>query len=114
MPITAIGGQGVRGAIRTALIGYGIAAYTYLVAGSGSSGKAEAFGGSGLATTFLLSGIGLQVLLILARFVLNRVLQDRATANQAMLILELIADGVTVFLFALATLGGIFHAADQL
>jgi hypothetical protein len=113
MRITAIGGQGIRGAIRTALIGYGIAAYTYLVAGPGS-GRAEAFGGSALATSFLLSGIGLQILLILARFALNRFLPDRGLANQAMLVLELIADGITVFLFALATLGGIFHAADQL
>ena len=101
-------------AIRAAFIGYGIAAYSYLVGRPGYPGEAEAFGVGGSVSSFVLSGLGLQFLLILARIVIKRATTDRAIAAQALLIVELIGDGITVLLFALATLGAIVHAPAQL
>ena len=102
------------GAARTALITYGIAAYTYLLARPGPADDAKAFGVGASASSFVLSGIVLQVLLIAARLVIKRVTNDRDITAQALGILELIADGVTVLLFAMATFGAIAHAPEEL
>lgn len=102
------------GAARTALITYGIAAYTYLLARPGPDGGARAFGVGASASSFVLSGIALQVLLIVARLVIKRVTSDQEVAAQALGIFELVADGVTVLLFAMATFGAIAHAPEEL
>jgi len=102
------------GAVRTAFITYGIAAYTYLIARPGPVDAAKAFGVGASASAFLLSGLGLQILLIAARLIIKRVIADRETSAQAFGILELLADGVTVLLFAMATLGAIAHAPEEL
>jgi hypothetical protein len=101
------------GALRTALISYGVAAFTYLFARAGATDEAKAIGVGGSASTFVLSGLALQVLLIVGRLVIKRLATDRDIAAQAFLILELLVDGVTVLLFALATFGAILHAPEQ-
>jgi hypothetical protein len=108
-------GQDYRyGAARTAFITYGIAAYTYLLARPGPADAAKAFGVGASASAFLLSGLGLQILLIAARFTIKRAMPDREMSAQALGIVELIADGVTVLLFAMATFGAIAHAPADL
>ncbi len=102
------------GAVRTTLIGYGVAAFSYLFARPDFGDEAKAFGVGGSASSFVLSGLGLQALLIAATLVIKRIVTDKAIAAQALAILELIGDGVTVLLFALATLGAIIHAPEQL
>jgi len=58
----------------------------------------------------LLAGIAVQAVVLLARLLAKRYAGELAPATIA--IFELIADGVTVFLFALATYQGILgHAA---
>jgi len=96
--------QRVYGAVRTALIGYGAAAYAYFFF------RAE----PGSAHGLVLSGIALQLLLVLARALIKRYAPDRASATQGMLVLELAGDGVTVLLFALATLGAITKGLGDL
>jgi hypothetical protein len=102
------------GAARTALITYGIAAYTYLIAKPGPADAAKAFGVGASASSFLLSGLGLQITVIAARLVIKRTIADQEMAAQALGILELIADGVTVLLFAMATFGAITFAPEDL
>jgi hypothetical protein len=85
--------------IRTGLIGYGIIAYGYFVARPASPE-------SGSATAYLLSGVGVQILLAVARMLVKRRVTDQDIARQSLFILELVGDAATVFLFALGT----FHA----
>jgi hypothetical protein len=111
---TTHGNQRLLGALRTGLIGYGIAGYYYFVMGPGSQGKAETLGGGGSPSSFLLGGVGLQILLIVIHALIKRTVPDEGLAAQARWTAELVADGVTVLLFALATFGGILHSADQI
>jgi len=101
------------GALRTALITYGAAAFTYLLTRPGSADEARAFGVGGSASTFVLGGLVLQVLLVAARALIKRLATDRPIAAQAFMTLELIGDGVTVLLFALATPGAVTHVPEQ-
>ena len=96
------------------LIGYGVTAYSYLFARAGFIGEPKALGVGGSVSAVMLCGLGLQVLLILARMAIKRAVTDRDVADQALLIVELIGDGMTVLLFALATLGAIVYAPEQL
>lgn len=101
----------VYGAMRTALIGYGVAALAYFQVDSSSGIASQAVGNLGSARGFVLLGIGLQLILMLARALTKRYVADEASATQIMDVCELIADGVTVLLFALATLGPIARLA---
>lgn len=92
--------------MRTALIGYGIVAYGYLVAR-----PVEPAGASG--TTYLLSGVGVQILLAVVRALVKRRVTDPSIARQAMLIIELVGDAVTVFLFALGAFNATVRAPDD-
>lgn len=94
------------GAVRTALIGYGVVAFGYLFARPGA-GPDD--GTSGL--TFVAVGIGLQLALLAAGVVVRRHVGTGPAAAQVMFVLELVADGVTVLLFALATLRAAMPAA---
>ncbi len=98
----------LSGAVRGAVIGYGIAAYFWFFPQAGAA--------SGVVK-MLLAGIGLQIV----AFVLRRLVVRYERANglegqvtpQAMYIFEMIADGVTVLLFALSTyLGVVGHMAE--
>lgn len=93
------------GAARTALIGYGVAAFGYLFARSGASPDAT----SGIL--FIAVGIGLQIALLAAGVFVRRHAPDGAAAARVMVVLELVADGVTVLLFALPTLRAVMPAA---
>ena len=104
--------QRAYGVVRSALIGYGVAAFTYLFSRSGALGSAGA-GQYGSAQTLVLVGLALQVLLIGARLAVRRRASESAVAAQGLMILELVADGITVLLFAMATLGAVIHASGN-
>ena len=84
-------------ALRSALIGYGVLAFTFFPP----------------TRTLMLWGIGVQVAVILVRQLIQRQGRDPALASTALTVLELVADGVTVALFAIATLGGIMRIEGQ-
>jgi hypothetical protein len=84
-------------ALRSALIGYGVLAFTFFPP----------------TRTLMLWGIGVQVAVILVRQLIQRRVSDPALASAALTVLELLADGVTVALFAVATFGGIMRIQDQ-
>jgi hypothetical protein len=94
------------GAVRTALIGYGVVAFGYLYARAGV-GPDDATSG----LVFVAAGIGLQFALLAAGVLVRRHAPNGAAAAQLMFVLELVADGVTVLLFALATLRVVIPAA---
>jgi hypothetical protein len=104
----------VYGAVRTALIGYGTAAFAFLEPVSLSGAAPQASGILGNPRAVVLLGVGLQVLLMLARTLIKRYAPDWAESPRHMLILETVADGATVFLFAAATLGAITGSAADL
>lgn len=104
----------VYGAVRTALIGYGVAAYSYFQVSASSGTASQTPGNWGSARGFVLLGIGLQLVLLLARALTKRYVADSALAAQIMNVCEIVADGVTVLLFAMATLGPMTRVADGL
>ena len=85
-------------ALRSALIGYGVLAFAFFPP----------------TRTLMLWGIGVQVVVILVRQLIQRQGRDAAMASQALMVLELLADGVTVALFAIATFGGILRIESQI
>ena len=85
-------------ALRSALIGYGVLAFTFFPP----------------TRTLMLWGIGVQVAVILVRQLIQRQVRDPALAGTALMVLELVADGVTVALFAIATFGGILRIESQI
>ena len=105
--------QRTYGVIRSALIGYGVAAFTYLFSRSAAFEAGNAGQPSGSAQTLVLVGLALQVLLIGAHLITRRRAADSETAVQGLMILELVADGITVLLFAMATLRTIIHASGN-
>jgi hypothetical protein len=85
------------GAIRSTLIGYGVLAFTFFPP----------------TRTLMLWGVGVQIAIIVAGKLIERRVRDRAIAAQALTLLELVGDGVTVALFAIATFGGIMRIGEQ-
>lgn len=85
------------GALRSTLIGYGVLAFTFFPP----------------SRRVLLWGIGTQIAVILARQLIERRVRDPAIAGQALMLVELLGDGATVALFAIATLGGIMQIERQ-
>jgi hypothetical protein len=85
-------------ALRSALIGYGVLAFSFFPP----------------SRTLVLWGIGVQVAVILVRQLIQRQVRDPALAGTALGVLELIADGITVALFAIATFGGIMRIGEGL
>ncbi len=110
---TPFGQQRSYGVIRSALIGYGVAALTLLFSRSSALGSATSGEASGSAQTLVLGGLALQVLLIAVRALVKHRAPESETAAQGLMILELVADGVTVFLFAWATLGAVIQASSN-
>jgi hypothetical protein len=102
----------LNGAVRSAIIVYGIAAYAFLFPRADSPSVATG------ALQMLLAGIALQVLFLLVRGLVSRYERAHGLEGQiaptALYIFELLVDGVTVLLFALATLQGILRHADSL
>jgi hypothetical protein len=85
------------GALRSTLIGFGVLAFTFFPP----------------TRTLMLWGVCVQIAVILGRMVIQHRLRDPEIAGQALNVLELIGDGVTVALFAIATLGGIMQLGTQ-
>ena len=85
------------GGLRSALIGYGVLAFTFFPP----------------SRSLMAWGIGVQVAVIVAGKVIERQVHDPALAGKALMVLQLIADGVTVALFAIATLGGIMRIGES-
>ena len=85
-------------ALRSTLIGYGVLAFTLFPP----------------TRTLMLWGVGVQIAVIVLRQLIERRVSDPATAGTALMVLELIGDGVTVALFAIATLGGILQVEQQI
>jgi hypothetical protein len=85
------------GALRSALIGYGVLAFTFFPP----------------SRTLVVWGVAVQVITVVARLLIERQVRDAAVAGQALTVVELLADGATVALFAIATLGGIMHFEEQ-
>ena len=86
------------GLVRSALIGYGVLAFTFFPP----------------TRTLMLWGVGVQIAVIVIRRLIERQVRDPAVADQALTVVELLADGATVALFAIATLGGIIRIEQQI
>ena len=86
------------GALRSTLIGYGVLAFTFFPP----------------TRTLMLWGVGVQIALMIARKLVERQVRDPAIAGQVLTLLELLGDGATVALFAIATLGGILRIEQQI
>lgn len=84
-------------ALRSTLIGIGVAAFTFFPP----------------TRTLMLWGVGAQIAVIILRKVIQRQIRDPAMAGTVLMVLEIVGDGVTVALFAIATLGGIMRVEDQ-
>lgn len=84
-------------ALRSTLIGFGVLAFAFFPP----------------TRTLLLWGVAAQIAVIVVRMLIERRVSDPAIAGQALTIVELIGDGVTVALFAIATLGGIMQLGAQ-
>ena len=108
----------LNGAVRTAIITYGIGAFTYFFPPLTATAESSASHAAAGVVPMLVVGIGLQVLLLLVRGIaagFGRV--AGAVSNlvpAAMYVSELLVDGVTVLLFALATYRGIAEYASIL
>jgi hypothetical protein len=98
--------------VRGAIIGYGILAYAFLVPAPVVAGVAP-FQFS--ARTLLALGVGLQLLVLAGRALARRYETRRGLEEQisplVVFVLELVADGVTVLLFVLATYGPLVQFA---
>jgi hypothetical protein len=86
------------GVLRSSLIGYGVLAFTFFPP----------------TRTLMLWGVGVQIAVIVARQLIERQVRDPAISSQALTVVELLADGVTVALFAIATFGGIMRLEQQI
>src|SRR5262245_33543873 len=86
------------GAVRSTLTGYGGLAFTFFPP----------------SRTLMLWGDGVQIAVIVVRKLIERQVTDPAMSRQALLLLELLGDGATVALFAIATLGGIMQFEQQI
>lgn len=86
------------GALRSTLIGYGVLAFTFFPP----------------PRALMLWGVGVQIAVIVARKLIERQVRDPAIAAQALTLVELLGDGATVALFAIATLGGIIRFEQQI
>ncbi|HZF15010.1 MAG TPA: hypothetical protein VE046_03610 [Steroidobacteraceae bacterium] len=96
------------GLVRGAIITYGIAAFGFLFA----NGRLGAPGVFGSPRSYVIAGLVLQFALLAAHWLIKRRAADQETMLRAYIVLEVIGDGVTVFLFALATLGAILPNPD--
>ena len=95
----------VEASIRSAIIGYGIAAYTLVVPRVPHVAPGPL---PGLSTGAMFAiGVGLQLLIVGGRLLASRYERSHGFADQisplVTYVLELVADGVTVLLFALGT-----------
>ena len=95
----------LHGAVRTAIIGYGVGAYALFLP-------------QPITRQMLLIGIGLQLLVLIARRIAAAYERKAGPAGAlsplALFVFELIVDGVTVLLYALATFRTIHDYVERL
>ncbi len=101
----------LSGWIRGILITYGVAAFSWFFSRALPSESSEE---PGSAMSAFAIGLALQILLVGARLLLKRLERDPETFGQAMYLFELLADAVTVLLFAIGTHRAIFAAMPAL
>lgn len=101
------------GAVRSALIAYGVAAFTFFWSRTDAFGAGAPDAGAA-ARALLLWGVGVQILMIVASRLVTRYAPDPASAEKGLMVLELIADGITVTLFAIATFGAILRTQNAI
>ena len=97
------------GLLRTLLISYGVAASSYLFAQSVPAGVLPDNGGLFTPRNLVVLGLILQGLMLAASLLIRRQSPDPEIAAQALFILELAGDGVTVLLFATGTFAAIMR-----
>jgi hypothetical protein len=101
----------LHGAVRSAIIAFGIGAVTFVAPLPKSSAGSSTPGPAAGALTMLRVGIGFQLLVLLVRkLTAGRDTGEGGEGNPApfaMFVIELLADGLTVLLFAIATFRGI-------
>ena len=100
-------------AVRTLLIGYGVAALGWLLTRTAPGAAPLDYAGAFSAPGLLLSGIALQTGLMIIRIVIRRQLPGTDLATHGLLILELVGDGITVLLFGLGTFTAILRATGS-
>lgn len=94
----------VSTAARSVLISYGIAAFSYFMLRVNPPGVPAS--GAGL----FAAGLVIQLAVLVANSVVKRRIADAELAAQARFAIALLADGVTVTLFAIGTFGAIASA----
>lgn len=110
-PHSSLRQQRFYGAVRTTLIGYGVAAFSYLLSRPSAPGEAA---DAGSASSLFLYGILLQLAVLIARVLVKKHASNEAAGAQMLAVIELLGDGVTVLLFAVGTFGGIMQGAGAL
>ena len=101
-----------HGAIRSALIAYGIAAFVYFFPPPRTNGDGEpVLVAATSALQILLVGLALQIVSLAIRKIVTRYERKHGMEGflspLALFIFELVVDAVTVLLFALATFRGL-------
>lgn len=102
------------GLIRTTLITYGVAGLSWLLSRSPLHAAAEGLGGFASARLLFFVGVAVQLVLLIARQLIKRHSADNDVARQTLDIVDLIGDAVTVFAFALGTLGAVLHSSASI
>jgi len=97
------------GLLRSALITYGVAAFSYFFSRYLRQDGVPALGGFFSAHAATLIGLAAQIALLVGRMLIKRHAGDPETALKGYYVVELIGDGVTAFLFSLATLGALLR-----
>lgn len=92
--------------VRTALIGYGTVALSVLFARSGLQAP--------VPLGLVAAGIGLQLIVVFARARTRGKPEDTSDRDKVIDTLELLGNGITVLLFAIATLGAVTRSAAPL
>lgn len=101
----------LHGAIRGAIIAYGIGVFTFFFSRPMVSAESPAISPAAGIFQMLLVGVGLQLLVLVVRRLAAS--YERVPGREgylsplAVFLFELLVDGVTVLLFAVATLRGI-------
>jgi hypothetical protein len=98
-----------QGLMRSALITYGVAAFGYFFSRYLHDESVPALGGVVSAHAAALIGLALQLALLAGRLLIKRHAADPEVAIKGYYVIEVIGDGVTVFLFALATFGALLR-----
>lgn len=93
-------------AIRSAIIGYGIAAFSFFML------RSDIHGASAPGTGMLVAGLVIQIAVWVATALVKRRIPDSDVAAESQQIIALVADGLTVACFAIGTFRAIAGATS--